>query len=110
MPNDYEVWHAAAVKVARGRALQLVTVRPDDFLDWLKARKLPNTAATRLKCVEEKAARAGSETGRAGLVGDPTRDPQQPGLTGGAYGLRKKALDGSVAISRTSSARGQQKQ
>ncbi len=60
MPSDYEVWYASALEVmnvwlARGRALQLVTIRPDEFMDWLRARGLPNTAATRLKFVEEKA-------------------------------------------------------
>ena len=37
MPRDYEVWHAAALNVinewlARGKALQIVTIRPDEFL------------------------------------------------------------------------------
>lgn len=60
MPRDYEVWYASALEVmnawlARGRALQIVTIRPDEFLAWLEVQKLPNTAATRLKFVEEKA-------------------------------------------------------
>lgn len=76
MPADYEVWHEAARSVvnewlARGRALQIVTVKPDEFLAWLDARGLPNTAATRLKYVEEKAAGAGSETGGGGIAADP---------------------------------------
>jgi len=67
MPNDYHVWHNAARSVinawlARGRALQIVTIRPDEFLAWLEAKGLPNTAATRLKYVEEKAVAAGSAT------------------------------------------------
>lgn len=75
MPRDYEVWHAAAVKVmhtwlARGRALQIVTIRPDEFLAWLQARDLPNTAATRLQYVEEKARQAGSERGEIGVAAD----------------------------------------
>lgn len=60
MPGDYETWRRNATEVintwlARGRALQIVTVRPDEFLAWLRARDLPNTAATRLKYVVEKA-------------------------------------------------------
>ena len=66
MPRDYDVWHAAAMEVinawlARGRALQIVTVRPAEFLAWLGERSLPNTAETRRRYVEEKAAAAGSE-------------------------------------------------
>jgi hypothetical protein len=76
MPRNYDDWHAAALKVieawlARGRALQLVTIKPDDFVAWLEARKLPNTAAHRLKYVEEKATRAGSETRGVGITADP---------------------------------------
>lgn len=60
IPADYDVWHAAALRVlrewlARGRALQIVTVKPNEFLAWLNDRGLPNTAATRLKYVEERA-------------------------------------------------------
>lgn len=60
MPGDYDVWHAAALSVinewlSRGKALQIVTVRSDEFLAWLGVQGLPNTAATRLKYVEEKA-------------------------------------------------------
>ena len=73
MPGDYEVWHAAALHVmnawlARGRALQIVTIRPDEFLAWLKERGLPNTAATRLNYVEGQAMHAGSETGGIGIA------------------------------------------
>lgn len=72
MPRDYEVWHAAALNVinewlARGKALQIVTIRPDEFLAWLGERNLPNTAATRLKYVEE---RASSAAGTAGVAVD----------------------------------------
>lgn len=75
MPKDYEVWYAAAVGVmnawlAHGRALQIVTIRPDEFLAWLEASGLPNTAGTRLKYVEEKARVAGSLTGGSGLSSD----------------------------------------
>lgn len=60
MPSDYEVWHASARAVmtewlARGRALQIITIRPDEFICWLEARGLLNTAASRLKYVEERA-------------------------------------------------------
>lgn len=60
MPADYEVWHAAALGVisawlARGRALQIVTVKPDEFLAWLQDEGLTNTAASRLKYVETRA-------------------------------------------------------
>lgn len=60
MPCDYEVWRASARNVmtkwlARGRALQIITIRPDEYLDWLAARGLLNTAATRMKYVEERA-------------------------------------------------------
>lgn len=60
MPGDYEIWHASALEVmnawlARGRALQIVTIRSDEFLPWLAERQLPNTAATRLNFVEDKA-------------------------------------------------------
>lgn len=75
MPGDYDVWHAAALDVInawleRGRALQIITIRPDEFLAWLRVRGLPNTAATRLKYVEEKAARSGSEIADIGIVAD----------------------------------------
>jgi len=73
MPSDYEAWHKQAMAVmnawlARGRALQIVTIRPDEFLAWLEAQGLPNTAATRRSFVEEKAKRAGSETGGSGVA------------------------------------------
>lgn len=62
MPSDYEIWHRDAISVvntwlARGRALQIVTVRPDKFLSWLERRALPNTAEARLQFAEEQATR-----------------------------------------------------
>ncbi|WP_038357947.1 hypothetical protein [Bosea sp. UNC402CLCol] len=62
MPRDYEAWHANAMAVmnawlARGRALQIVTVRPEEFMAWLAERGLPNTAATRRQYVEDRATR-----------------------------------------------------
>ncbi len=76
MPACYEVWHAAAPDVisgwlARGRALQIVNVKPDEFLAWLQNEGLINTAATRLKYVETKARGAGSEAGGLGVAADP---------------------------------------
>ncbi|SDH79721.1 hypothetical protein [Bosea robiniae] len=76
MPGDYEAWHAAALSVinawlARGRALQIVTIRPDEYLAWLEMEGLTNTAQTRLKYVECKASGAGSETGGLGVAADP---------------------------------------
>lgn len=63
MPSDYEEWHRNAVAVmhawlARGRALEIVTIRPDEFLEWLRMRELPNTAETRRRYVEELASRS----------------------------------------------------
>ncbi len=60
MPSDYAVWHANAVAVmnvwlARGRALEIVTIRPAEFLAWIEARGLPNTAETRRLYVESLA-------------------------------------------------------
>jgi len=61
MPGDYETWHKNAVNVmntwlARGRALEIVTIRPAEFLAWLKETGLPNTADTRRRYVELRAA------------------------------------------------------
>jgi hypothetical protein len=58
---DYDTWRAKALAVAgqylaRGQALQLVTIKPGEFLAWLKSRNLPNTAAARLQYVELMAA------------------------------------------------------
>lgn len=60
MPTDYDVWHQNAVAVmntwlARGRALEIVTVRPGEFLAWIAHRGLPNTADTRRRYVESLA-------------------------------------------------------
>lgn len=78
MPRDYEVWYASALEVmnawlARGRALQIVTIRPDEFLAWLDERKLPNTAATRLKFVEEKARGCGDTAGPAAVSAEHSK-------------------------------------
>lgn len=76
MPSDYDAWHRNALEVmnawlARGRALQIVTVRPSEFLAWLRVKGLPNTAKTRLQYVEQKASRAGSELGGIGIAAGP---------------------------------------
>jgi hypothetical protein len=60
MPTDYEAWHRDAVAVmnvwlSRGRALEIVTVRPAEFLAWIEMQGLPNTAETRRRYVEELA-------------------------------------------------------
>lgn len=57
MPSDYDVWHQNAVSVmnawlARGRALEIVTIRPAEFLAWLQETGLQNTAETRRRYVE----------------------------------------------------------
>lgn len=57
MPSDYDTWHRDAVAVmnawlARGRALEIVTIKPDEFLAWLAETCLPNTADTRRRYVE----------------------------------------------------------
>ena len=75
MPRDYEVWHAAALSVinewlSRGKALQIVTIRPDEFVAWLSERGLPNTAATRLKYVEERARGQSAGAGLSAEVGE----------------------------------------
>lgn len=75
MPRDYEVWHAAALNVinewlARGRALQIVTIRPAEFVAWLEDHNLPNTAATRLKYVEERARGGAGVAGVAVVTGN----------------------------------------
>lgn len=56
--------------LARGRALQIVTIRPDEFSAWLEARRLPNTAATRLKYVQEKARGGGEDIAGAAVTGE----------------------------------------
>ncbi|WP_306224615.1 hypothetical protein [Bosea beijingensis] len=40
---------------ANSCALQIVTIRPDQFMDWLEGRSLLNPASSRLKYAEEKA-------------------------------------------------------
>ena len=60
MPADYETWHRSAIAVmnawlARGRALEIVTIRPAEFLAWLAETGLPNTAETRRLYVEQRA-------------------------------------------------------
>jgi len=82
MPSEYEDWYASALEVmnvwlARGRALEIVTIRPDEFLDWLRARGLPNTAATRLKYVEEKA--RGGSSDLVGLAAASRASPASEG-------------------------------
>jgi hypothetical protein len=57
MSPSYEDWRSKALSVAdqylaTGRALQMVTIRPGDFLAWIAERRLPNTAANRLRYVE----------------------------------------------------------
>lgn len=76
MPSDYETWHEAAFRVmnawlAQGRTVQIVTIKPDEFLAWIRARNLPNTAETRLQFVQSKAKRAGSETSSVGVAATP---------------------------------------
>ncbi|MGO4405954.1 hypothetical protein AB4Z10_17030 [Bosea sp. RAF48] len=62
MPPRYEDWRRSAETVmnawlARGRALQIVTIRPGPFVAWLEARHLPNTAEIRRRYVEDLATR-----------------------------------------------------
>lgn len=76
MPSDYDEWHRQAIAVvnawlARGRALQIVTIRPDEFMAWLDSKGLPNTAASRRRYVESKATEAGSETDGTGIATSP---------------------------------------
>lgn len=57
MRADYETWHRNAVAVtnawlAKGRALEIVTVRPAEFVAWIAQQGLPNTAETRRRYVE----------------------------------------------------------
>lgn len=60
MLPDYKTWHRQASAVvnqnlAQGRTVQMVTIRPELFLDWLLANKLKNTAEARKRYVEELA-------------------------------------------------------
>lgn len=57
MPCEYGVWRQNAVAVieawlAKGRAIEIVTVRPGELQAWLGQRGLPNTAETRRRYVE----------------------------------------------------------
>uniref|UniRef100_A0A9E8CJB0 Uncharacterized protein n=1 Tax=Bosea sp. NBC_00436 TaxID=2969620 RepID=A0A9E8CJB0_9HYPH len=66
MPSDYETWHRNAVAVmnawlARGRALEIVTIKPAEFLAWLRETGLPNTADTRRRYVELRAVTHGHD-------------------------------------------------
>lgn len=75
MPREYEVWYANALQVmniwlGHGRALQIVTIRPDEFLAWLEKRALSNTAVTRLRYVEERASGIVSEPGGIGVAAE----------------------------------------
>lgn len=60
MIADYDRWHLQAMAVAkeflaRGQALQIVTIKPDEFLEWLTSQDLPNIAANRRRYVEMRA-------------------------------------------------------
>ncbi|RDJ23287.1 hypothetical protein DWF00_21875 [Bosea caraganae] len=74
---DYKTWHRNASAVVnqnleRGRTVQMVTIRPELFLDWLLENRLKNTATTRKRYVEELA------VARAELIEDdlsPTSPP-----------------------------------
>ena len=62
-------WHRNARRVlaealAAGKAIEVVTIKPDAYLAWLGSA--PNTAAARLRYVEEVAA---GMVSRAGVVG-----------------------------------------
>jgi hypothetical protein len=64
---DYKTWHRNASAVVnqnleRGRTVQMVTIRPELFLDWLLENRLKNTADARKRYVEELA------TARAELI------------------------------------------
>ena len=66
MPADYDIWHRNAVAVmnawlARGRALEIVTIKPAEFLAWLHETGLPNTAETRRRYVEFRAVAHGHD-------------------------------------------------
>ncbi|UZF90611.1 hypothetical protein [Bosea sp. NBC_00550] len=59
-PPDYEAWRRQALAVcnewlARGRALQFVTVRPAALIAWLDERALANTSENRRRYVESLA-------------------------------------------------------
>ncbi|WNJ88547.1 hypothetical protein [Bosea sp. 685] len=53
---DYATWHRNARRVlaealAAGKAIEVVTIKPDAYLEWLGSA--PNTAAARLRYVEQ---------------------------------------------------------
>jgi hypothetical protein len=59
VPRDYDVWHAEASRalqeyLAMGKALQVVTIRPAAYLQWLG--QAPNTSSMRRTYVEYLAA------------------------------------------------------
>ena len=63
MTADYDDWLQKATAVAReylarGQALQIITIRPNDFLAWLDDESLSNTARNRMRYVEMRAATA----------------------------------------------------
>lgn len=62
--------------LARGRALQIVTIKPDEFLTWREARGLPNTAAPRLRYVETKAHKPTAGDRHWSGPARPTRRPK----------------------------------
>lgn len=60
IPPSYSEWRTKAEEVLRynlahGLAIQIVTIRPEPFLAWLQESGLENTAAARLKYVEQLA-------------------------------------------------------
>jgi hypothetical protein len=80
MPKGYDFWHAAATRVinewlARGRGLEIVRLKPDEFLSWPDAQGLPNTAASRLKYVEERASGAQGPSPNGTPEGQPNLPP-----------------------------------
>lgn len=77
MTANYDVWHSKAMAaaqefLARGQALQIVTIRPDEFLEWLRSEDLLNTSANRLRYVEMRATTA------AAIVADNTEAEDAP--------------------------------
>ena len=47
--------------LARGRVLEIVTIKPAEFLAWLRETGLPNTAETRRRYVEFRAVAHGHD-------------------------------------------------
>jgi hypothetical protein len=59
VPRDYDRWHEEATRVlhqhlAQGKALQVVTIKPQAYLQWLG--QAPNTSSMRRTYVEYLAA------------------------------------------------------